>query len=148
MEIRAVRYSDILGSEEAKELLREYATECSIPELGTTNPQIGMYAAMENSGLMRSFGAFKDDCLVGFATVLVYVLPHYGRKICTVESIFVAREHRAELGKNLMVAVESHASENGCAGVLYSAPRGSRFERLLGSLKSYRQTNSVFLRSF
>src|SRR5207302_758034 len=88
VEIRPISYTEIL---DAAALLAEYSAECSIPEIGTPNPQREMYAKMESCGLMHSFGAFEGDDLVGFATILVCVLPHYGKKIATVESLFLAK---------------------------------------------------------
>lgn len=144
--IRPISCTEILREENA-DLLSEYAAECSIPEIGAIAPQAALYEAMERTGLMRTFGAYADGVLAGFATILIYVLPHYGRKIATVESIFVARGHRkATLGKDLMRTIEDCARGQGCAVMLYSTPTGSRLERLLSLLKGYRRTNAVFTR--
>ena len=146
-EIRPVRYSEILGAEGAAELLAEYSAECSIPEIGETDPQAGLYAQMENAGMMSCFGVFWCESLVGFATILVYVLPHYGRRVASVESLFVAQGHRAGGGgKDLMRAIEQEAKSAGSVAMLYSAPTGSQLERLLSLQKGYRRTNAVFTR--
>ena len=146
-EIRRVHYSDILGAPNAAVLLSEYAAECCLPEIGEPSPQGKMYAAMEDSGMLSVFGAFQWQELIGFAALLVYVLPHYGLKIATVESIFVARQHRSSAGRALMKTIEQHARELGCVAILYNAPAGSQLETLLALLKPYRRTNSVFCRS-
>jgi len=140
--IRPISYGEIL---DARLLLSEYSAECSIPELGPTNPQRDMYSKMESSGLMRSFGVFDDALLVGFATVLTFVLPHYGKKIANVESLFVTAERRGTFGRKLMEYIETFAKEADCVGLLYNARAGSSLERLLGSLPRYQRTNSVFL---
>jgi GNAT superfamily N-acetyltransferase len=145
--IRPVKYIEILGAANASELLAEYAAESAIPEIGPTCPQALMYAAMENSGMFHAFGAFRVKLLVGFAAILTYTLPHYGRKIATVESLFVSKEHRGNYGRGLMNALEKYAREDGCAVVLYSAPAGGQLEKVLSLRKSYRRTNSVFCRS-
>lgn len=146
VEIRHVSYAAILGDPGAADLLDEYSAECSLSEIGETNPQVQMYRAMEASGMMQAFGAYKGSELVGFATLLIYVLPHYGKKIATVESVFVARAQRSGVGNALMKAIEGHATQSACEVILYSAPVESRLEMLLTLLPAYRHTNSIFLR--
>jgi len=142
-----VRYSDILDAPNAAELLREYAAECSIPEIGECSPQAGMYAAMEGSGMLSVFGAYLGDDLIGFGTLLVYVLPHYGLKIGTVESLFVESSQHSGAGQRLMDALEAHARHRECVAILYSAPTDSQLEKLLTLRKPYRRTNATFCRS-
>jgi GNAT superfamily N-acetyltransferase len=142
--IRAVSYAEILAH---PDLIAEYAAECSIPEIGQVNPQAEMYAAMEHSGMMQAFGAFHAEQLVGFATILKYVIPHYNCKAATVESLFVAKEFRGtSAGISLMKAIEKHAKESDCQVISYSAPTGSQLEKLLTRLRLYKRTNSIFLR--
>jgi hypothetical protein len=145
--LRPIRYVDILDSPEAEDLLREYSAECSIPEIGPTSPQRDIYARMEASGLMHSFGVYDGRALVGFATLLVFVLPHYGKKIANVESLFLAKSHRGALGRWLMAEIENVAKRMQCAGVLYNARTGSRLEKFLTAVPQYQRTNSVFLRT-
>lgn len=148
MTIFPVSYGQLLDSLEMEALLAEYAAECSLPELGVISPQRELYAAMEASGGMQCFAAYTDDLttLVGFVTVLIYVLPHYGRRIATTESIFLSHKHRiGGAGMELLAFVEAHAREKGCAAVLYTAPEGSRFSALLSMRESCRHSNNVFV---
>lgn len=146
VDIRRISYAVILDCSESNALLAEYAMECSIPEIGTPKPQRAVYADMERIGLMHSFGVFADDLLVGFATLLVFVLPHYGAKVANVESLFLARSgRRGDVGKRLMAHIENEARAMKCVGVLYNARAGSRLERLLSVTSKYKRTNSVFL---
>ncbi len=143
-----VSFSVILNAPSAKKLLGEYAEECSIPEIGPINPQADMYDLLEQKGVMQCYGAFQDVQLVGFASVLTTVFPHYGKKVATVESLFVAAEHRAtSAGKDLMRALDEHCKVRGCTGVLYSAPAGGKLEMLLDNGAKFRRTNVVFYRS-
>ena len=145
LSIRRVPFAVIL---EAKELLQEYAKECSIPEIGQINPRADLYTTMEKSGMFSIFGAFSGDVLVGFAALLIYVLPHYGRKIATPESLFVAKAYRSgAIGSDLMQTIEDYATQEGCAAILYSAPHGGQLERVLALREPYRRTNSTFCRS-
>ena len=147
-DIRHVSYSGILEADSSAQLIAEYSAECSIPEIGTPNPQKALYDRMESSGFMDCLGVFDHNVLVGFATILFYVLPHYGKKIASVESLFVAQSHRRNgTGSQLMQSIEQAATANGCVIVLYSAPTGGQLERVLGARKNCRRTNSVFTRN-
>jgi hypothetical protein len=129
-------------------LLAEYAAECALPELGPAQPQADMYAVMEQSPAFQCFGVYEDGELAGFASVLTYVAPHYGKRIATVESLFIAAaQRRGRTGNELMCALEEHAAKCGCVAILYSAPAGSQLERLLQLLRPYRHSNTVFLRA-
>ena len=143
MEIRRVTYLDLIDSP----LLSEYSIECSIPEIGEPDPQADIYAAMEAAGIMQAFAAMYEDRIAGFATILTPVLPHYGKKVATVESLFIPMDSRCYgLGWELMKAIEEYAQESGCVGILYSAPANGRLERLLDIRKGYQRTNAVFYR--
>lgn len=142
--IRTARYTELLDE---KSLLVEYAAECSIPELGPFNPQPAIYEAMDKSGMMECFAAFHVEQIVGFAVLLTTILPHYGRKAGTVESLFVSVASRPlGTGLQLLAAVEEYARDAGCIVIFYIAPTGSQLERLLMARKAYRRTNGVFMR--
>jgi acetyltransferase (GNAT) family protein len=144
--LRLISYADILDNDKTAELLKEYSEECSIPEIGRPNPQREIYASMEKSGLMYSFGVFDDDELVGFVTLLLFILPHYGKKIANVESLFLSKSHRnGSNGIWLMEKIEEWVKMMQCVGMLYNSRAGSRLESLLSSLPKYTHTNSVFL---
>lgn len=145
--IRPIRYVDVLDAPNAESLLSEYAHECSLPAIGQPDPQRQMYDAMEQAGRLFVLGAYDDDKLVGFASFLMAALPHYGKKVATMESLFLSQEYRGSgLGMKLLVAVEQIAKDSECVAVLYSARTGSTFEKLLSMLKCYEQTNTVFCR--
>ncbi len=143
--VKRVSFTEVLKH---ADLISEYAAECSISAIGPIDPQPHIYEAMENAGVSQCFGAFLDGQIVGFCNVLTTVLPHYGRKMATIESLFVSKAHRnTSAGKDLMRAVETFAKESGCVGVLYSAPAGGQLEELLLLRKSYQHTNTVFYRT-
>lgn len=143
--ITPVSYATLLDAPNIKALLREYAEECSIPELGYASPQRDLYELLEKSGGFQAFGVYDGDFLVGFACVLVYVLPHYGQKVAATESIFISKPHRA-MGFQLMGYLEEYAREKDCLAFLYSAPVGSRFDMMMAGFQGYRHTSSVYLR--
>ncbi len=146
--VRRITFAEILDAPNAPDLMEEYSAECALPELAPIDPQRDAYAAMEATGAFQCFGAFEGRALAGFAAALVYAVPHYGKRIATVESLFLAAGHRrGRAGNQLMNAVEDYAREQGCLVILYSAPAASQFERLLRVLRPYRHSNTVFLRS-
>lgn len=144
--ICCIPYSDIMQAPNSKELFDEYCEECAIEEIGKAAPQASIYEAMQSSGAMKFFGAYQQGKLLGFASLITYTVPHYGKKIAAVESLFVAKASRPGVGTALMESLEEYAGNEQCAAILYSAPSGSRLEALLDHLKSYRRTNSVFTR--
>lgn len=138
---------DILG-ENAQGLVDAYAAECSIPVLGKVNPQRDIYSALEQSDSSRCFGVYEGDELVGFANVLASIIPHYGKKVAVVESLYLSPSHRHGWnGRELMAAIESDAKESGCVAILYSAPVDGKLFRLLSLSLEYSFTNAVFCRS-
>lgn len=146
IEIRRCLVSDIQQSPAVDDIVREYADESSIKEIGEAEPDFAMYQSMEESGVLHAIGAFDGDDLVGFAFVFYYGLPHYkGRCIATTESIFVLHKHRKNgAGIKLIRAAESMARELGAPALLISSPYGGRLATVLPQL-SYRQSNQVFV---
>jgi hypothetical protein len=142
-----VRAGDLLTDPGGDTLFAAYAEECSIPAIGKPNPQPEIYQMMEEAGLLKCFGLYDGPTLVGFASVLVTVLPHYGKQAATVESIFVSREYRDGIGSaKLLNNVEAFAGATGCVVILYIAPVGSEFAQFLEGRDKYERTNSVFCR--
>jgi GNAT superfamily N-acetyltransferase len=143
--IKPVNVTDLL---DCKELIAEYAAECSIPAIGQINPSPEIYEALELTGIFRCFGVFDGERLVGFATILTTVFPHYGRKVATVESLFVASASRKGVaGTELLAVLDGYAKDMGCVAILYSTPSGGRLEKLLSVKKNCKRTNAVFCRS-
>ena len=145
MSVELASYARLL---EQTALLQEYAAECSIPEIGIPEPNARVYEAMEHAGVFQGFMAYQGESVVGFAGLLLPIMPHYSKRVATVESIFVtASARKSGIGKELMSAVEEFAKDAGCAAILWSAPTGGKLERLLSAHKRYRRTNSVFTAS-
>ena len=139
-EILPILHADVLCR---PDLLEAYAKECRIAALGDLEPQWGVYSLLENTGMLRGFGVYAGTEMVGFASLLISVLPHYGALTATVESLFVMRGYRRRgAGSALLRHMEKVAKAEGCRAILYSAPAGGQLEALLD--KRYARTNSVF----
>ena len=146
--IRKVSHAVILGAPNAQALIDEYANESANPQLGEPNTDPALYAALEHAGAIQCFGAYEGEVLVGFASLLIFPSPHYGRKVATVESLFVTSGSRPHgVGQQLMGAIEHYAHTFNCRAIFYSAPVGSQLAMLLTASKPYKFTNVVFCRS-
>ena len=142
--IRRVSYSEILSAPNAQRLIAEYAAECSIPD---AEPQVAMYAAMEQAGALACFGAYADEELVGFISIVTSPMPHNGKRVATVESFFVRSLLRGcGAGNFLLDAAEEYATESGCLGILNTARIGSRLDNVLRRRAGYEATHTVHTR--
>jgi GNAT superfamily N-acetyltransferase len=129
-------------------LLVEYAAESALSGMPQPVPQVETYRALEAAGIMQPLGAFRDSVLMGYCLLLSSVLPHYGVKVCTTESYFVAREYRhTGAGLKLLRLAEEYARETGAAGLLISAPVGGPLAELLPHV-GYNNTNLIFFKGF
>jgi hypothetical protein len=145
--IRPVSYAEILSDPNAADLLRQYAEECASLELGAPKPQPELYDLMERSGGFHAFGVYREEKLIGFACVMIYTLPHFGTKIAASESLFIEDSSRSTVegrGEILLDHIEDFARDESCVAFIYSAPMGSRFDRLLAATKRGRHSNNVY----
>lgn len=145
--IKPVSYKEILDDPNGDELLREYSEECSMPELGYAYPQREMYDLLEKSGGFQAFGLYSEGSLLGFGSVLMHTIPHYGHKIATNESIFVTKSFR-NTGWGLMLrnAMKQYAKNKECLVFLWTVPKGSTFDRVMDA-SSARHSNNVYVES-
>lgn len=146
--IRPCLYSEMESQPNFIELVAEYARESSITDLPEHKPHGEMYRAMERVGVMQVLCAFQGDLMVGFAILLVTVLPHYSVPAATMESLFVGAAYRnTGAGLKLLHAAEEAARVKGAVGLLVSAPKGGQLAEVMSRLRSYRETNRVFFRA-
>lgn len=144
--IRPCTVSDIEHAPNSAALLAEYGAESSIAGLGQQCAQFDTYYKLEAAGILHLVGAFRADQLVGFVIVMAAVLPHYGKKVATTESFFVAKNARkGGAGLRLLRAAEQKARDLGAVGFLVSAPVGGQLEQVLPRA-GYENTNRVFFR--
>lgn len=143
---RKCSIEEIQGEGNLGQMLREYAEESAIEGLPNPCAQMETYRVLETMG-MEIHGAFVDGLLVGFVTVLISPLPHYGVTIGVTESLFVMKAHRKKgIGLRLLRVAELSAQIRGAKGVLVSSPAGGALEKVLSLKSQYRKTNSVFFK--
>jgi len=146
MNISPCTVADIERAPNLAALLAEYGAESAIAGLGEAEAQLDLYRAMEASGALHTAAAYQGDTLIGFLLFVVSTLPHYGKRIATTESFFVASARRQSgAGLALLREAEALAAPLGAEGLFVTAPAGSKLEYVM-SRQPYRQTNSVFFR--
>lgn len=146
IDIALTTVEDMAADSALPGVLAAYAEESAIKELQAAGPgpDIESYRRLEASGALRCMSARQDGMLIGFAFVLIAVLPHFGVKTASMESLFILKSHRKHgAGLALMRFAESVARASGAAGLLVSAPVGGRLERILPGV-GYQATNRVF----
>lgn len=147
----SIRKSSILELEaqpNIHEILDEYATESAIKGLPAPAAKVELYKYLESTDALYTIGAFLDELLIGFVTVLAPVLPHYGRLIAVTESVFVAKAYRKTgAGLKIIASAEEYAKEIGSPGLLMSAPLGGNLAEVLPHI-GYDETNRTFFKSF
>lgn len=144
--IRTISVSEAFDSPDFGALCDEYRAESMRnKDLAGGEPSRLGYEQMASAGLMKILGAFFGDRLVGFCTVLVTPLLHFGdHLVASTETIFLSKKYRASgAGIGLLRAAESIALDSGASGLYVTAPSGGRLERLLPRV-GYTQTCQVF----
>jgi len=144
--VRRCSVAEIYDNAASAELMAKYSSECANPLMGAIAARRESYEEFERLGVGRFYGVFEQSSLVGFACVLIAVVPHFGQLYATTESLFVERSARRRgAGRLLMDTVEQDSRERGCIGLFYTAPVRSRFARLLAMLPwRYTHTNDVY----
>ena len=144
VETDPVSVAVIFDAPNAGELVRAYREECLIPN---AEPQRATYEAMERASLLKCFGSFVNGELVGFVSVICVIMPHCGRRLATIESLFVDPRYRdTGAGVSLLSAAEQYALESGCLAVVALARVGSAFEKVLSRRVGYQQTHTQHTR--
>lgn len=146
IDIRKCDVAEILDAGEAQGLIASYAVECLIPDAA---PQRWLYLAMEEQGVLTCFGAYAGGELVGFVSVITSVMPHHGKKVATVESLYADPRHRYYgAGNALMVRAELHAKETGCICLTYTARVGSRLDTILALRAGCERSHEMYTKWF
>ena len=146
-EIRVCRVADILHQDNTH-LMDGYNRESSIDGMPTATAHHPSYLQLERAGALHCFGAYIGESMVGFATVIISVLPHYSARAAVMESIFVDPQNRKiGAGIKLFRAVQRYATDNGACGLLISAPVDGHFARMLNHPRSgFKHTNQIFFK--
>ena len=144
-EIMRTSVRHLLACPEIADLMREYAEQANAL-LSAPTPQMEGYIKMEEAGYLHAIGAFIDGKLVGFAGLIVTVLPHYGQLSASMESLFVSKAHRKSgAGLKLIKEAENMARDLGATSFAMTVPATGKLSSIASRI-GYRKTNEVFLK--
>lgn len=143
MELKDVSAKTIYESPEFAQIVEDYAAESGNPDLGEAVPEIEFYDRMERADMLRCVAAYDGDRIVGIVVVVVTKYPHFGKPVASVESMWLARSHRAGgAGLRLIRRAQVVAKEMGAVGIYFGARAGSRLAELYGRL--FTPMNTLF----
>lgn len=143
--IRKCTVSDIEHAPNFSALIKEYADECAISGLPSPETRIPAYYQLEASGAFDVLGAYENDILIGFISILEYPSAHYGVPLGASESFFVAKEKRGTgAGSMLRKELKILAFERGLKGVLLTAPVNGPLAAVLENSDDCVETHRVF----
>lgn len=146
VEIVKLTVNEVTGLWGFSALIAEYAAECATEGMPPASAKFATYHQLEAAGLLHVIAAVAGKELLGFLTLLVPELPHYGVGVAVSESFFVGKAHRHTLaGLRLLARAEALAAELGSPGFLVSAPFEGDLHKLLPKC-GYRETNRIFFK--
>lgn len=144
--IHPIHVDDLEKDANMTDLLEAYAAESSLGVMPAFNPNWDLYRHLENSDCLYAAGAYVDDQMVGFSSMLITPNPHYSVNVATVESLFVLEEYRDHgLGLQLIYDLRRVAKQRGAAVLFASAPTHSQLAQVFHSM-GWQHTNEVFAR--
>lgn len=146
VDVRQGSVTELRRAEGFVEMVQEYGTDCAKEGLPAPATKLSLYHQMEATGVLTCFGAFEGELLVGFATVICQMSPHYGVIMASIESLFVRESWRKSgAGLKLIRAAEVKAREVKSPTLFVFAPTGGALEQVLPRLK-YKSTSHVFMK--
>lgn len=91
-----------------------------------------LYDALYAQGALVCVGAFDDDRLVGYAIALFAPNLHYQMLSAAHDVLFLHRDYRTpRMALRLVEAVEAECKARGAQLMVWHAPIGGAFERIL-----------------
>lgn len=149
IEIKQVTFDQLYNDISFPPLLEEYGIESKIDGLPPVKARVEWYQHYEKLGVIYIVAAYLDSKLIGLASVLSPIMPHYSAVVSVCESLFVMKEFRKTgAGLKIIKACEEHAKKSGSGGLMISSKLGSSLAELLSNSKGYKETNRVFFRKF
>lgn len=149
MMIAEITPDEFWAHPEVNGLINGYAAESHMEGLPPVNPDVQMYRALHQAGVLKVLAATAYGEIVGFAVVLISPVAHYSARMAVMESVYVSPAHRhGGTGWRLIKAAEAAAQEAGSAGLFISAPAGSTLTAVMAvNTAGYRHSNSVYYKA-
>ncbi len=125
-------------------LFDEYGLETKSDLVPMVNPDKEKYLKLEEARVLECIGLFNGTEMVGFAVMYISPMLHYSEVAATMESVFIAKEHRGmNSSKRLFEFVEEVAIDRGCSNLFISAPIDGALAKVSKSL-GFTATNITF----
>jgi GNAT superfamily N-acetyltransferase len=145
IKVEEIFVSELLYDDNASYLFSEYAKESQVDTvIADSSPNTDKYLSLEEEGLIRVIGLYKDDTLVGFTSLIIQSLNHHNKNAGIIDSIFVLPKYRSGGNpKKLIQKVEEVAKEAECIVITMPSPIGGRLEKVAKYFR-YKPTNIIF----
>lgn len=148
--IRKSTIAELESAPNIQEILDEYANESSpsIKDLPRPVVKVDMYKHLESINAIHIIGAFLDEVLVGYITILAPISPKFGVRMAVSESYFVLKAYRGTgAGTKLRQAAEKWSKQTGAIGISISAPVGGDLAEVLPHV-GYQEASRMFFKGF
>ncbi|MGN6580171.1 MAG: GNAT family N-acetyltransferase [Bordetella sp.] len=147
--VRQTSVAELACEPNLYDLVKAYAAESGKSVHGEAVLDIAAYQRMQDAGLSRTIGAWRNGSLIGFLIVMVTPVPHWGGQVvASTESYFVLQgERHGGVGLKLRQLAEQLAREAGARGLYLSAPVGSRLDKVM-QRSGYRPSNMNYFKEF
>ncbi len=133
--------ADSLGFAETVE---EYASYCN-DMVESPKFDIDLYTRLEKGGAIYCYRAMEDEKLIGFMSIVNSVIPHWGKKISIVESLYVLKAARKSgAGIRFIRKAEEFGRNVGSWGVIVNCPVDGELVNVLPKLEYAPQTICFF----
>jgi predicted GNAT superfamily acetyltransferase len=112
-------------------LMRAHQLETE-PGMGTPNPSIEAYKAMEHAATVIALGAFDNEVMVGYIVMFTGEHHHYGTPFAQHDVLFVRDDMRdTGLGLRLIRNARALSKERGAQFIAWHAKPGSALAQIL-----------------
>jgi len=148
MIVKKIVVKDIFDSSLFDNMKDEYEDESKVSTIGiSSNPQLNVYQALEKNGSLACIGAYDNDVLVGFMTVITSVVLHYSQLSTTIESQFILRKYRGGgTWKKMMNLAEEIAKDRGSFMLVMTSAIGTDFE-IVANRSGFNATNIMYTKN-
>lgn len=129
--IKAISVEELYATAGFETMVAEYA-EYAIKRMPRPKYTKENYLALERAGLLTAYADIRNNIVVGFMSIMITRIPHYGCLAGLVESLFVMRAFRASgAGVRFIVTAERHARAYGVPGIFINCPYGRELAKVL-----------------
>jgi predicted GNAT family acetyltransferase len=125
-----------LVEQDLETLMHAHWKECSVDQEEVPfDPDWLTAYTMERCGILRAFGLYRHEHLVGYSVFEVSSHLHFkSTKYAYLSGTYVVPEHRGFAGVYLAGRCEELLKEMGVRKIVYSAPTGSALGKVLRKL--------------